>query len=205
MKFRELDRTWIAFDKKKEIKKIAKMLKFHYEDGILLGYSYISHEEGLKIKIAGFIVKEDQFYFLDSEILHKDLTISFHKKLNYHVVKVPEGVTDKIQDTKIIENDVANYYQKASLIEARKLENIDEFRDEVFIDDIEILLKNKKKEEYLWGRIEDCSTQNMIFVCSLLEDSKINPKYKKDTLVLVKMEGKKKDFELVIDGIVVKK
>ena len=101
-----------------------------------------------------------------------------------------------------IEKEYDSYYQKNSIIEARKITEIDYFRHEEYVDDVELLHEGAKEKEYLWARIEDCSKKNLLFVCTLLETSKKNKNYKEGTLVLAKLEQRKKEIVFVTDGIV---
>lgn len=200
--FREFDKKWIVFDRKKDIKKICKKLKLEDNEGLFLGYIYISHEDGIQIKIAGNIVKNEYDYSLNQDMIYKKTHIPFSKKLKYHIMPVSDNIIKNIRYTDQIEYHFESHYQKKSILEARKIENIDPFRHETYIDDIELILNNKKKKENLWARIEDCSKENLIFVCSLLNKSKYNKKYKENTLVLAKLVTNNKTIDFVIDGIV---
>lgn len=202
IKFREFDRKWIAFDKEKDVKKIAKRLKLENNEGLFLGYIYISHEDGIMIKIVGNIIKFENRYLLDEELLSKDTSIPFSKSLKYHIIPVEENIIKKIKYNDEIENQFYDLYDKNSILASRKIKSIDEFRHESYIDDVELTLKTNKKEEYLWARIEDCSKDNLVFVCSLLDNSKYNKKYKKDTLVLAKLKNEGKNVDFIIEGIV---
>ena len=55
--FRELDRKWIIFDKSKDIKSIYKKLKIKKDINPVLAYVYISHDDGIQIKILGNVIK----------------------------------------------------------------------------------------------------------------------------------------------------
>ena len=202
MNFRELDQKWIAFCNKNDIKKICKKFKIAFEDGILLGYGYINHEKGLKIKIAGFVSKENDIYSIDQELIFKKSSIVFSKKLKYKVDKVDNSIVDKIEHCDQLMIHFESYYQKKAIVESRKIAEIDEFRHETFIDDVELTLNTGKNSEYLWARIEDCSINDKDFVCSLLENSEYNKKYKVNTLVLAKVLDNKKKKSFVIDYIV---
>lgn len=200
--FREFDQKWIVFDKKKDIKKICKNLKLEDSEGLFLGYVYISHEDGMQIKIAGNIIKDDDEYSLNQDMIYKKTSIPFSKNLKYHVMPVSKNIIKNIKYTDQIEYHFESHYQKKSILEARKIENIDSYRHETYIDDVELVLNSKKKKEYLWARIEDCSKENLIFVCSLLDKSKYNKNYKENTLVLAKLVPNNKTIDFVIDGIV---
>lgn len=200
--FRKLDQKWIAFDNPKDIKKICKKLKLNLPEGILLGYGYINHNEGLKIKIAGVISKENDVYSIDQELIFKKSSILFSNKLKYKITFVDDAIIDKIEHTDQLKIHFESYYQKKAIIESRKIAEIDQFRHETFIDDVELTLNTGKNSEVLWARIEDCSPQNNVFVCSLLEKSDYNKKYKENTLVLAKVVNGKKHKDFVIDYIV---
>lgn len=202
LNFREFDRKWIVFDKKKDIQKICKKLKLKDKEGLFLGYVYISHEDGLQIKIAGNIIKIGDEYSLNQDMIYKKTSIPFSKGLKYHIMPVSENIIKNIKFTDQIEYHFESNYQKMSILESRKIENIDSYRHEAFIDDVELILNINNKKEYLWARIEDCSSKNLVFVCSLLDSSKYNKKYKENTLVLAKLQENDKTIDFVIDGIV---
>jgi hypothetical protein len=199
--FRDLDRKWIIFDNKKDIKKIYKSLNLKFLDGILLGYVFISHENGIQIRILGNISKFDNNLNLNEEIVNKKLILPYEITFKYNIVKLDEDIVKKILGTSDIEYEYDCLYERVAINSSREITEIDEFRHEEYIDDVELLL-NGKKQEYLWARIEDCSKQKMIFVCSLLDSSKYNKNYKKNVLVLAKIEKNKKTNKFVIDGIV---
>lgn len=200
--FRTFDRTWIVFDKKSDIKKICKKLKIKEKDGIFLGYVYISHEEGMQIKVAGHVYLDEDEYSLEQDMIYKKSTIDFNKKLKYHIKPISDEIIKNIRYTDQIKYHYESLYNRNSIVESRKIKEIDEFRNESFIDDIELTFKYKEKEEFIWARIEDCSKEKLIFVCSLLEKSKLNKNYKEKTLVLAKVIQEKNEIDLVIDGIV---
>lgn len=202
MNFRDLDRKWIVFDRKKEIKNIYKKKKQKYEEGILLVYSFISHEDGVQFRILGNIIEENNLLYLEEEIINKNLTFSYEYAQKYHVTSIEDSIIQKIIGTSEIEKEYDSYYQKNSIIEARKITEIDSFRHEEYVDDVELLHEGTKEKEYLWARIEDCSKKNLLFVCTLLESSKKNKNYKEGTLVLAKLEQRKKEVVFVTDGIV---
>ncbi len=200
--FRDLDRKWVVFDHEKEIKKIYKKLKLKYEEGILLTYAFISHENGIQFRFLGNITGEDKILHLDEDIVDKNIIFAYDHTKKYHITLVENCIIKKIIGTSEIEKQYDSMYQKNSILEARKITDIDAFRHEEYIDDVELLHKNGKEEEYLWARIEDCSKKNLLFVCSLLETSKKNKHYKEGTLVLAKLETRKKSVVFITDGIV---
>ena len=200
--FRDLEDKWIAFDREKENKKIYKKLKLKYNQGIILAYSFLTHEKGIQIRIAGPITKEETHLYLEKEFIEKNIIFPYKKNLKYSFSILEEKVIKKITGTQEIEEEIHKQPEKPSIIEARKIEEIDTFRHEEYIDDVELLYKGKKKEEYLWARIEDCSKKNLLFVCSLLETSTQNSNYKEGTLVLAKIVKEGKNTQFIIDGIV---
>ena len=202
MNFRDFDRKWIVFDREKEIRKIYKKKKQKYKEGILLVYSFISHEDGIQFRILGNIIEENNLLYLEEEIRNKNLTFSYEYAQKYHVTSIDDSIIQKIIGTSEIEKEYDSYYQKNSIIEARKITEIDSFRHEEYVDDVELLHEWAKEKEYLWARIEDCSKKNLLFVCTLLETSKKNKNYKEGTLVLAKLEQRKKEIVFVTDGIV---
>lgn len=200
--FRELDRKWIIFDKNKDIKSIYKKLKIKKDINPVLAYVYISHDDGLQIKILGNIIKEDDNYEIEEDYVYKNYNIPFSKDLKYNFTFLEDKIIRKIKFTKEVINRINTLYQKNSILESRKIENIDSFRHDSYIDDVELLLKKDKKKEYLWARIEDCSKNNLMFVCSLLDSSKLKKNYKENTLVIAKLVENKDTIDLEIDGIV---
>ncbi len=200
--FREIDRKWIVFDRSKDIKSIYKNLKIKADINPVIGYVYISHEDGLQIKIVGNVIKEDNNYELDEQFIYKDTSISYSKDLKYHFTILEDKIIKKIKYANKIIEQIEPLYEKNSIVESRKIENIDSFRHEVYIDDVELVLKKDKKPEYLWARIEDCSKNNLVFVCSLLDSSKKRKNYKENTLVIAKLVENKKTIDFEIDGIV---
>ena len=171
-------------------------------EGLFLGYVYISHEDGIQIKIAGNIINDEGEYSLNQDMIYKKTSIPFSKSLKYHILPVGENIIKNIRYTDQIEYHFESHYQKKSILESRKIENIDSFRHETYVDDVELILNSNNKKEYLWTRIEDCSKENLIFVCSLLDSSKYNKSYKENTLVLAKLKENNKTIDFVIDGIV---
>lgn len=200
--FRDLERKWIVFSKGKEIRKIYKKLKLDYEEGIVLAYTFISHENGIQIRILGNIVSEEGILHLEDELVEKNLFFSFEEALKYSITVMDNSVIQKISGTGDIEKEILKNEERNSILEARKITEIDTFRHEQYVDDVELLYEGKKKDEYLWARIEDCSKKNLLFVCSLLEPSKQNKNYKEGVLVLAKIVKEKKNTKFVIDGIV---
>ncbi len=200
--FRDLDNKWIALAREKDIKKIYKKLKLKYDGGLVLAYSFLTHEKGIQFRIAGCITKEENSLCLENEFIEKKIIFPYKKDLKYQFSFVEKKVSAKIKGTKKIEEEIHKQQEKPSILEARKITEIDAFRHEEYVDDVELLYKGKKKDEYLWARIEDCSKKNLLFVCSLLENSTQNKNYKEGTLVLAKITKEKKNSNLVIDGIV---
>lgn len=200
--FRDLDRKWIVFDREKEIKKIYKKKKQKYEKGILLTYAFISHEDGIQFRLLGHIIEENGILYLEEETINKNLTFSYEHTQTYHITSIEDSVIKKIIGTSEIEKEYDAFYLKNSILESRKITEIDAFRHEEYIDDVELLYENGKEKEYFWARIEDCSKKNLLFVCSLLEASKKNKNYKEGTLVLAKLEQRKKEVVFITDGIV---
>lgn len=199
LSFRKLDQKWIAIDRKKDIKKINKILKRDFSYEPILGYVYISHEKGIVIRIVGHVTKENNQYFLEEEVLKNKLDIVYDEKINFHITFLLEDVTKNIKGTKEVENDIKVFYENNAIIDSRKEEILDDFRHEYFPDDLEILLTTKDDEEYLWGRIDAYSPKHKVIVCTLISDSIYNEEYKEGTQVFVKVEENNKDTILKID------
>ena len=84
------------------------------------------------------------------------------------------------------------------------MEWLDIFRHKYFPDDIELYNKKDDDDEIIWGRIIDCSINDKIVICELLDNSLIDEKYKEHTLVMAKYEETKKDEAIVIKSNVKK-
>ncbi len=202
LNFREMDRKWIIFDNPKDIKTIYKKFKIKKDINPVLAYIYISHDDGIQIKILGNIIKEDNNYEIEEDYVYKNYDFPYSKELKFKITFLEEKIIKKIKFTKDVIDRINTLYQKNSILESRKIENIDSFRHDSYIDDVELVLRKDKKKEYLWARIEDCSKNNLMFVCSLLDSSKLKKNYKENTLVIAKLVENKDTIDFEIDGIV---
>lgn len=203
--FRDVDQKWVAIDSKKDIKFISKKIKHEFEESPILGYMYIDHDKGIFIKIVGNVIKDFGKYYLEEDLIDIDTSIKITDHINFDVTILENNVIESIKFTDQIINQFNELYNKKAIVESRRIENIDDFRHDDYIDDVELLLTHKnKKSERIWGRIEDCSKENLVFVCTLLGSSKYNKNYKEGTMVLVKLEQDKKETNLKINSIVQK-
>ncbi len=199
LSFRELDRKWFAISRKKDIKKVNKVLKQRFSDEPILGYLYIDHDNGMIIRIAGHVIKEKNDYLLEDEVIKKELTIPYDEKINFDITFLPEDVTKNIKGSTQIEIECQKFYENEAIINSRKEEILDNFRHEYYPDDVELLLVTKEDEEFLWSRLEAYSPKHKVAVCTLLSDSVYNKEYKEGIQVFSKIEEEKKDVILKID------
>lgn len=201
--FRQLDRKWLILDKWKDIKKLSKVFKYDFEDAPLLIYSFIDHNNGITIKIVGNVYREiDKSLSINNELIDKDFTTHDDYISNFKIVFLEKDISSKILNLNKIEDSIElKYYNKDSYNITRDDKRFDEFRNECFPDDLELFLETNKKGELLWGRIKIYSKEKDILVCELLEDSKNNKDYKKESFVMVKVVTNKKSIDLVIDAL----
>ncbi len=200
--FRNIDRKWIAIEKYKDIKKINKALKLELDDALTLAYVYIDSEKGISFRILGNIFHEDDSLHVSDNYLTNDYVLNgdLIKKISFQLVN--DETKKVIDNLDIIEKDIdSKYYNKASILEARGLAILDQFRHELFPDDLELYFESNKKSELIWGRTQVYSSDKNILACKLLSDSNINKDYKKDAFVFVKIVKDKKDIDIVIDKL----
>ncbi len=200
--FRNLDKKWIAIEKEKYIKKINKVLNLDLEEAVILAYIYIDHERGLCARLVGNIYHEDKSLYIEDKFITKDVVIynDILKKIKFSLVN--DSTIKKIINLDVIEKEIADkYYSNLPILEVRGLKIIDEFRHELYPDDLELYFEFNKNSELIWGRALVYSKEKNILACRLLNDSKINKEYKKGTYVFVKVIKKKKDIDIVIDTI----
>lgn len=204
-KFRDIDKKWILIDKSKDIKKIKKKNKIDLTLDPVLGVIYIDHEMGLTIRILGNIYKENSEYlFLDKFINENIINIRIGKKSDFNITILNDKVVEGINNTLAIKKQIDVYYSKKAIVESRKMEYLDIFRHKYFPDDIELYNKKDDDDEIIWGRIIDCSINDKIVICELLDNSLIEEKYKEHTLVMAQYEETKKDEAIVIKSSVKK-
>ena len=206
-KFRDIDNVWVLFDRDKDIKKINKLTKNKFSYDPILGVIYIDHEMGISIRILGNVYKDKNGYSFSEEFIDEEISIiRCNKKTNFNITILSDLTVSGINNTSNIKDQISLFYQKKGIIESRKMCEIDEFRHKYFPDDIQLYNVNEKKEEELiWGRIEDCSLENKVVVCNLLSDSIFNDKYVSNSLVIAKYEKNKKEENIVIKSTVRKK
>ena len=197
--FREIDRKWILIDSDNDIKKINKKNNLNLSLDPVLGIIYIDHEMGLTLRVLGNVYKDKNGYSFNEEFINeKVINIRLDKKVNFDITILNEKVINGIDNTPAIEKQVDVFYAKKSIVESRKMECLDTFRHKYFPDDIELYNKKDKDEEIIWGRIIDCSLNNNLVVCKLLDNSIIEKKYKENTLVIAKYEKNKKEEYIII-------
>lgn len=197
--FRELDQKWIAIDRKKDIKKINKRLKKKFSYEPIIGYIYIDHENGIGIRIGGHVIKENNHYSLEEEVVKEQLKIEYNEKINFHVTILNDDIASAIKGSTQIEIDCQKYYEDQAINDSRKEEILDEFRHEYYPDDLEVLLTTNKDEEFLWTRINAYSPKHKVAVCTLISDSLYNKDYKESLQVFAKIEEDGKNIILKLD------
>ena len=206
-KFRDIDNVWVLFDKDKDIKKINKLTKNKFSYDPILGVIYIDHEMGISIRILGNVYKDKTGYSFSDEFIDEKISIiRCNKKINFDATILSDLTVSGINNTSNIKDQIDLFYQKKAIVESRKMTEIDDVRHKYFPDDIQLYnVDEKGNEELVWGRIEDCSLENNVVVCNLLSDSIFNEKYVSNSLVIAKVEKKKKETNVVIKSTVRKK
>lgn len=190
--FRELENKWVFFDDKKSLKKLIKMTKLKNIEGPLIGYFYIDQDSGLTLKILGPVLKDykDNLY-LDEFYLKENIILNYGDILNLKLKFLEEAITDNINGLRQIEISLKTTDDKYKLQEARIMTDIDEFRNEAYPDDVQVVLNiNSKKDdevEILWAKIIGIEP-NDVFICVLLTSSINSKEYLKDSLVGVKYD-----------------
>lgn len=203
--FREIDRKWILIDSDKDIKRINKNNNLNLSLDPVLGIIYIDHEMGLTLRILGNVYKDRNGYSFNEEFINeKVINVRLDKKKKFDITILNEKVINGIDNTPAIEKQVDVFYAKKAIVESRKMECLDIFRHKFFPDDIELYNIKDKDEEIIWGRIIDCSLNNNLVVCKLLDNSIIEKKYKANSLVIAKYEKNKKEEYVIIKDIVKK-
>lgn len=200
--FRDIDRKWIAVERWKDLNRISKAIKEELDDAVILAYIFIDHEKGICAKVIGNVEFENKELTVDSKFIDKDYIIYSDtlKKIKFEIVD--DKTIKAIKGLNLIKEGIYDtYYNKPSIIKARKLEDLDQFRDEFSPDDLELYFEKGKESELIWGRVEVYSKEKNILACSLLNDSKIDKDYKKNSYVFVKIIKDKKDTDIVIDAL----
>ena len=201
LSFRELDRKWIAIDRKKDIKKINKLLKEDFSYEPILGYIYIDHENGINIRIVGHVTKEKNQYYLENNIIEENLIIDYDEKINFEITFLPEEASHNIKGCDKVEEDIKKFYENEPIVTSREENILDNFRHEYFPDDVEASLVTEDDEEYLWCRLEAYSPKHQVAVCTLISSSIYDDNYKEGVQVFAKIETEEKENILKIDKL----
>ncbi len=190
--FRELDRKWVGFENKKACKKIAKKVKMRKLQSPIFGYFYIDKENGLSLRVVGNIEKDgrNKLYLDDTYILDKELVLDYQAVENYDVKILSDNVIDNLDGANVLENKLAaNYKNINNFLDTRDMVELDNFRNDQFPDDIEVLLinSNDNPDELLWARIEGImDVKPDVLICRLITSSYYNKDYVEETMVGVK-------------------
>lgn len=190
--FRELDRKWVGFENKKACKKIAKKVKMRKLQSPIFGYFYIDKENGLSLRVVGNIEKDgrNKLYLDDTYILDKELVLDYQAVENYDVKILSDNVVDNLDGANVLENKLAaNYKNINNFLDTRDMVELDNFRNDQFPDDIEVLLinSNDNPDELLWARIEGImDVKPDVLICRLITSSYYNKDYVEETMVGVK-------------------
>lgn len=190
--FRDLDRKWIGIESKKYCKKIAKKIKMRKLLCPIFGYFYIDKENGLSLRVLGNIERDgrNKLYLDNDFILENELVVDydFVKKMDIEVLD--DEVVKNIEGSIILENKLDIHYKNINnFLDTRNMEGLDNFRNESFVDDVQVLLKNKgdAPDELLWARIEGImDVKPDVLICKLLSSSYYNEEYIEDVMVGIK-------------------
>ncbi len=207
--FRELDKRWIGIEGKKYCKKIGKKLKIKGLVRPIFGYFYIDKEYGLSLRIVGNIERDGRNkLYLDEELLFdNDLVLDYDFISKFEIELLDEDIVKVIEGSYVLENKLDIHYKNVNnFLETRKWMDLDNFRNEQFPDDIQVLLVNKgdNPDELLWARIEGImDVKPDVLICKLLGASYYNDEYVEDVMVGVKYF--KDDDNLKIVGLLKKR
>lgn len=197
--FRDLDNRWVFIDDKKSIKRLIRRLKFKRGKDPLIAYFYVDKEDGLVLKLLGHVLKNHKDKLeLDDAYVNEDYIINYEDILDLKIRILDTSITNYISGLKTIET-AANIIpdDKLKLKETRVITDIDEFRNDAYPDDVEVLLEFEGNEEFLWVTIEGIMS-NDIFICSIITPSIYSDAHKEG--VLVGVEYLKEENILKIKG-----
>lgn len=190
--FRDLDKKWIGIESKKYCKKIAKKIKMRKLLCPIFGYFYIDKENGLSLRVLGNIERDgrNKLYLDNDFILENELIVDYDFVKNMDVEILDDEVVKNIEGSIILENKLDIHYKNINnFLDTRNIEELDQFRNEAFVDDVQVLLKNKgdAPDELLWARIEGImDVKPDVLICKLLSSSYYNEEYVEDVMVGIK-------------------
>jgi len=201
--FRELDRKWVGIENKKYCKKIAKKMKIKGLIAPIFGYFYIDKEYGLSLRIVGNIEKDgrNKLYLDEVLLFDNDLVIDYEFVSKFDIEILDDEVVSMIEGSSVLENKLdINYKNINNFLNTRDWIDIDPFRNDVFPDDVQVLLINKgdNPDELLWARIEGImDVKPDVLICRLLSESYYNEEYLEDVMVGVKYFKDEESLKIV--------
>lgn len=201
--FRELDRKWVGIENKKFCKKIAKKIKMRKLVCPIFGYFYIDKECGLLLRVLGNIEKDGRNkLYLDNELIFdEEKVVDYEFVSKFEVELLDDEVVKCIEGSTVIENKLDVHYKNINnFLDTRNMEELDSFRNDVFVDDVQVLLRNKGEDpdELLWARIEGImDVKPDVLICKLLSSSYYNEEYSEDVMVGIKYFAEDESLKIV--------
>lgn len=209
--FRDIVNKWVSFPRKKDLKKICKKCGIKLEDGLFFAYSYIDRNGELSLKLAGFMKKNKDILSFDDELVSKNISLKLkdYPKLEFQPLDEDLSEFVKNADTVKFSSKLHEAKDSLNLEKTRNMKEIDPYRSFYFPDDISVSLKTNDLYEDIDVQIKglyenkDHSLQRL--VCKLLRDSINDPNYRKNNIVMVKMDFTNKEHPFEIEQKVEKK
>lgn len=201
--FRELDRKWIGIESKKFCKKLAKKIKMRKLLRPIFGYFYIDKENGLSLRVLGNIEKDgrNKLYLDNTLIFDEEKVVDYEFVSKFEIEILDEEVVKCIEGSTVIENKIDVHYKNINnFLDTRDMEELDSFRNDTFVDDVQVLLKNKgdDPDELLWARIEGImDVKPDVLICRLLSSSYYNEEYSEDVMVGIKYFAEDESLKIV--------
>ena len=201
--FRELDRKWVGIENKKFCKKIAKKIKMRKLICPIFGYFYIDKECGLLLRVLGNIEKDgrNKLYLNNELIFDEEKVVDYEFVSKFEVELLDDEVVKCIEGSTVIENKLDVHYKNINnFLDTRNMEELDSFRNDVFVDDVQVLLRNKGEDpdELLWARIEGImDVKPDVLICKLLSSSYYNEEYSEDVMVGIKYFAEDESLKIV--------
>ena len=201
--FRELDRKWVGIESKKFCKKIAKKIKMRKLLCPIFGYFYIDKENGLSLRVLGNIERDgrNKLYLDNVLIFDEEKVVDYEFVSKFEIELLDEEVVKCIEGSTVIENKLDVHYKNINnFLDTRNMEELDSFRNDAFVDDVQVLLKNKGEDpdELLWARIEGImDVKPDVLICKLLSSSYYNEEYSEDVMVGIKYFADDESLKIV--------
>ena len=190
--FRDLDRKWIGIENKKFCKKLAKKIKMRKLLCPIFGYFYIDKEYGMSLRVLGNIERDgrNKLYLDEDLLLDEELVVDYDFVSKFEIEIIRDDVIDSVEGASVLENKLDIHYKNVNnFLDTRNMEELDSFRNEVFPDDIQVVLRNKgdNPDELLWARIEGImDVKPDVLICKLISGSYYDEEYVEDAMVGVK-------------------